>query len=55
MPSLAEIAKIKAEIAKLESELQSCTDTKIQELVEIRIAELKEKLARLQSSRRGPQ
>lgn len=53
MPSLEEAAKIKAEIAKLESALKSCTDTSIRELVEIRLEERKIKMAQLHSSRRA--
>jgi hypothetical protein len=52
MPSLAEIARIKAEIAKLESDLTSSTDSTIREVIEIRMEELRRKLAQLQSS--GP-
>ena len=49
MPSLAEIARIKAEIAKLEFDLDSCTDSTIREVIEIRIEELRRKLAQLRS------
>jgi hypothetical protein len=52
MPSLAEIARVKAEIAKLESDLKSCTDSTIREVIDIRIEELRQRLAQLQSS--GP-
>ena len=54
MPTLAEIARIKAEIAKLKSDLKDCTDTQIQEVIQTRIKELRRKLEQLQSSRRGP-
>jgi len=52
MPSLAEIARIKAEIAKLKSDLKVCTDSQIRKLIEMMIDEWKRKLARLQSSAR---
>src|ERR1700686_156041 len=54
MPTLAEIARIKAEIAKLKSDLKVCTDSQIRKLIEMMIDEWKRKLARLRSSRRGP-
>lgn len=52
MPSLAEIVRIEAEIAKLRSDLEDCTDTQIQEVIQTRIKELRRKLAQLQSSPR---
>jgi hypothetical protein len=55
MPSPAEIAKIKVEIAKLESALDDSTDTRIQEIIQTRIKELRRALAQLQSSRRKPE
>ncbi|MHB8215743.1 MAG: hypothetical protein ACYDDS_06645 [Candidatus Sulfotelmatobacter sp.] len=55
MPTLAEIAKIKAEIAALESALKTCTDTNIREVIEFRLEERKIKLAQLQSPQPGPQ
>jgi len=54
MPSLAEIARIKAEIAKLKSSIKDYTDTIIREAIENRINELRRKLAQLQSSRDEP-
>ena len=42
-----EIAKIKAEIKELESALGGCTDSRIREVIEIRIEERKAKLAQL--------
>jgi hypothetical protein len=53
MPTLAEIERIEAEIAKLRSDLEDCTDTQIQEVIQTRIKELRRKLAQFQSSRRG--
>jgi hypothetical protein len=50
MPPLAEIARIKAEIAKLESALKDCTDSQIQKMIEILIDRWQGKLAQLQSS-----
>jgi predicted negative regulator of RcsB-dependent stress response len=55
MPSPAEIARIKVEIAKLKSALDDSTDTHIQEIIRLRINELRRALAQLQASRRGPQ
>jgi hypothetical protein len=55
MPSPAEIARIKVEIAKLESALVNSTDTHIQEIIQNRIKELRRKLAQLQRSQCGPQ
>jgi D-mannonate dehydratase len=49
MPSLAEVAKIKAEIAKLESALKSCTDSQIREVIDSRLEERRHKLAQYQS------
>ena len=45
MISSAEIAEVKAEIEKLESALDSCTDGRIREMIEARIRELEKKLA----------
>jgi hypothetical protein len=46
MSSLADIARIKAEIAKLESALKESTDSRIQEVIQRRIQELKRELKR---------
>ena len=45
MLSPEEIAKIKAEIENLESDFDSCTDTAIRNMIEVRIKEQKQKLA----------
>jgi hypothetical protein len=55
MPSLSDIARIKAEIAKLEADHKASTDSQIQEVIQRRIEELRRKLAQLQSSGRGRQ
>ena len=52
MPSLAEIARIKAEIAKLESARKDYTDSVIRDAIENRIDELRRELPQLQSSGR---
>jgi polyhydroxyalkanoate synthesis regulator phasin len=52
MSSLAEIARIKAEIAKLESARKVYTDSVIHNAIESRIDELRRELAQLQSSGR---
>lgn len=54
MPAPAEIGRIKAEIANLESALKDSTDSLIQKVIQTRIEELRRKLAQLQSSGRGP-
>jgi hypothetical protein len=46
MSSLAEIARIKVEIAKLESALKESTDSQIQDVIQSRIQELKGELAK---------
>jgi hypothetical protein len=43
--SPAEIAEVKAEIEKLESAMDSCTDGRIREMIDARIRELEKKLA----------
>jgi hypothetical protein len=53
MPSPSE-TRIKAEIAKLKSDLKVCTDSQIRKLIETMIDEWKRKLAQLRSPRRGP-
>jgi hypothetical protein len=52
MPSPSE-TRIKAEIAKLKSDLKVCTDSQIRKLIETMIDEWKRKLAQLRSSRHG--
>jgi len=54
MPSLAGIAKIKSEIARLESAMTDSTDSQLQNVIETRIKELKRELAQTQSSRDEP-
>jgi predicted negative regulator of RcsB-dependent stress response len=41
MSSLAEIAKIKAEIEQLKAALEHVTDSRIREIIEARLAELR--------------
>jgi hypothetical protein len=48
MPLLAEIAAIKEHIRKLESALKDCTDTRIREVIEIRLEEQMWKLRQLE-------
>jgi hypothetical protein len=47
MPTSEKIPNIKAEIKELESALEGCTDSRIRELIEIRIEERKTKLSQL--------
>ena len=47
----AEIAKVTNEIKKLESALEACTDSRIREVIEIRIEERTLRLRQLQSLR----
>jgi len=49
MSSRVETARIKAELHELESALNNITDSRIREIVEIRIAELRTKLRRFQN------
>jgi hypothetical protein len=54
MSLLADIAKVKVQITKLESSLQNCTDTRIREVVEIRLEALRQNLRQLESPRHMP-
>jgi hypothetical protein len=45
MLSPGDIAKIKAEIGRMESALDPCPDSRIREMISARIDELKQKLA----------
>lgn len=47
---MAEAAKIRAEIAKLESARKSCLDTRILEVIEFRIEERRLRLREIQSA-----
>jgi len=49
-----EIAKITNELKKLESALNTCTDSRIREVIEIRIEERTLRLRQLQPSRPEP-
>jgi predicted negative regulator of RcsB-dependent stress response len=49
MSSRVETARIKAELHELESALNNITDSRIREIVEIRIVELRTKLRRFQN------
>jgi hypothetical protein len=51
---LAEAAKIRAEIEKLESARKDCFDTRILEVIEFRIEERKLKLRQIQSLAKSP-
>jgi hypothetical protein len=51
---MAEAAKIRAEIEKLESARKNCIDTRIQEVIEFRIEERKLKLRQIQSISKSP-
>jgi hypothetical protein len=55
MPLPSDIARIKAEIAKLEADHKASTDSQIQEVIQRRIEELRRKLAKLHSSGRERQ
>lgn len=50
-PEMAEIASIKAEIENLRSALDTCTDSRIREVIEFRIEERRLKLAQYESPR----
>lgn len=49
MSSQVGTARIKAELKQLESALDNITDSRIREIVEIRIADLRTRLRRLQN------
>jgi hypothetical protein len=48
MSSQAESAKIKVELERLESALEAITDSRIREIIEIRIKECRARLRQLQ-------
>jgi hypothetical protein len=50
MLSPGDIAKVKAEIGRLESALDPCPDSRIREMIADRIDELKQKLASASTS-----
>lgn len=54
MSSQKETAKIKAEIERLESAFDDLTDTRLREIIKIRIKECRDRLQRLQALLRRP-